>query len=551
MSPGPSSHPHSLVTDDPGITWQRLVAGEAGLLVDARDYYYAFFKAAQRARHYIVMAGWQFDSGVKLVRGPDVASSGARAGKHDVRLLKFLDGLCQKRPDLHIYMLAWDFHMVFALEREWMQKLWFDWTTNERLHFHFDDSHVPGGCHHQKFVVIDGRLAFLGGIDLCESRWDDRRHLANNRDRVSRGRKQKPYHDVQTYFSGPQVAEALTDLFRWRWQRSGADASLLHLEPRAGHIGHYAPRGALAFPPATPVALSRTEPRLDGGGAAREIRELYSRAIARVERLLYIETQYFSSRSVCRALSARMRDRSLPRLQIVLILNPRAEAVKEEIAVGLRQAEIIAHLRQLAAQTGHALGVYYTVAEHRPGGSLEAERKVKGTYIHSKLMVADDRFMTVGSANLTNRSMGIDSELNATWEVPSRGGGALVKAIRQSRVSLMAEHLGVKEPATLARLGRITGLVSFIDRLVERGEVRLRSHPSPTPGEARVLEVIDPQALPFDPETADGEDQPEPSEEQRSLFKLGLHALWDRFTSDDTPPSPPPRDGPHSAPVRG
>jgi hypothetical protein len=55
-----------------------------------------------------------------------------------------------------------------------------------------------------------------------------------------------------------------------------------------------------------------------------------------------------------------------------------------------------------------------------------------------------------------------------------------------------------------------------------------------------VLEVIDPQALPFDPERADGEETLEPAEEQRSLFKLGLAALWDRLSADDQPPPPPP-----------
>ena len=65
--------------------------------------------------------------------------------------------------------------------------------------------------------MIDGDLAFLGGIDLCESRWDDRRHLARNPPRISRGRPQKPYHDVQAYFAGPAVAGTLTDLFRERW----------------------------------------------------------------------------------------------------------------------------------------------------------------------------------------------------------------------------------------------------------------------------------------------------------------------------------------------
>jgi phosphatidylserine/phosphatidylglycerophosphate/cardiolipin synthase-like enzyme len=156
-----------------------------------------------------------------------------------------------------------------------------------------------------------------------------------------------------------------------------------------------------------------------------------------------------------------------------------------------------------------------------------SDRKLRGTYIHSKVTVIDDRFMTMGSANLTNRSMGLDSELNATWESPSTSG-AIVQAIRRARVSLLAEHLGATRRATLVRLARINGLVAFLDALAEKREDRLWSHPSPTPSESRVLEVIDPQALPFDPELPDDEEHLEPAEEQRSLFKGGLAALWSR-----------------------
>src|SRR6186713_752403 len=135
----------------------------AGLLVDGDDYFKAFYDAALGARRTILLSGWQFDSDVALLRGQD-----AEGAELPVTLKKFLNALCERNPQLEIHMLAWDFHMVFALEREWMQALVFDWTTHERFHFRFDSSHVDKGCHHQKFVVIDGQLSFLGGLDLCD-----------------------------------------------------------------------------------------------------------------------------------------------------------------------------------------------------------------------------------------------------------------------------------------------------------------------------------------------------------------------------------------------
>ncbi len=486
--------------------WKQAPARGCGLLVDAKDYYTAFYKAALQARQYILLAGWQFDRGVKLLRDEDVAAARPLGG--EVRLLKLLDHLCHTRPRLQVYILAWDFHLVFALEREWMQKLYFHWATHERLRFRFDDCTAPGGCHHQKFVVIDGQLSFMGGIDLCEARWDDRRHLTRNRSRLSRGRPQKPYHDLQAYFVGPGVAGALTELFRKRWLRTGGDPIRLPSGPARPTWNRYRPRGALVFPPG-PVALSRTDPGLvdrpESNARPRpryEIRKLLEEAIDRAERLIYLETQYFSSRRICEALQRRMRARGRSRLDIVLLMNQRAEALKEEIAVGLRQAQNLEQLRKVAAKTGHALGAYYTVAEGLRKDGNGAREEVR-TYIHSKLSIVDDRVLSIGSANLTNRSLDLDTELNATWET-SDGDGRLQRAIRATRVSLLAEHIGLPPAGRRAR-ARQRGLVAHLDGLIEAGRGRLRVLPPPTPGQSRVMALIDPHALPFDPE-----EQPDP-----------------------------------------
>jgi hypothetical protein len=143
------------------------------------------------------MSGWQFDSGVPLLRGRDVPAGA------EVRFLKCLNGLCEAKPDLQIYILAWNFHVAFALEREWMQRVFFHWLTSSRFRFLFDDCPVSGGSHHQKFVVVDGRLGFLGGMDVCESRWDDRRH--SGEPCVSAAPAVKPYHDVQVYLSAMRL----------------------------------------------------------------------------------------------------------------------------------------------------------------------------------------------------------------------------------------------------------------------------------------------------------------------------------------------------------
>jgi len=466
---------------------------EVGLVVDAEDYYREFYRAALRAERYIMLSGWQFDSDVALLRGDEAAQAEA-----PVKLLKFLDHLCATRPHLHIWILAWDFHLVFAAEREWMQNIVFEWTTHERLKFRFDDNHVERGCHHQKFVVVDGALSFLGGLDLCDDRWDDRRHSERNPLRMSNGAPHKPFHDVQVFVRGVELASSLAELFAARWERAGGEPfSVAPPSPaeldrvRAHRVGGLLPLRAAE------AALSRTDPYGSPGGPLRctEVLALYEAAIAAAERLIYVETQYFSAHAIAEALEKRMRADGRPKLEVVLVLNIGGETLKEQAAVGLAQAQNIARLREVARETGHQLGLYYTLP------TCDApETPSHATYIHSKLMVVDDRLLTVGSANLTNRSMVVDTELNLTVEseTPDDALGASIRAVR---ANLLAEHTGGPD------LPMVEGLVAHLDAVAQQGEAgspqagcRLRCHPSPTTRERAVLALLDPQKLPFDPD---------------------------------------------------
>jgi phosphatidylserine/phosphatidylglycerophosphate/cardiolipin synthase-like enzyme len=465
--------------------WREAVALASGVIVDAADYFHTLYWEFRRARRSILISGWEFDSTVELLRGAD-APPGA-----EVRFLRFLNGLCSRNPHLYVCILAWNFNLVLLAEREWLQRVYFHWMTHSHFHFRVDDSPIATGSHHQKFAVVDGRIAFLGGIDIRHACWDDRRHLVENGERLSRGRPHGPYHDVQAYVAGGEAPLALEQYFFQRWQRAGG--TLPRLSPPVPGGGDREPRGALPLGPTT-LALSRTQPRRVGP-AVREVERLFADAIAAAERMIYIETQYFSSRSVCDALVERMHARREPRLDVVVVVNRRAEAVKEEIAVGLRQAENLERLRAVAAETGHALGCYYSLA----AGS--ADREPVTTYIHTKAMIVDDRFLTVGSANLTNRSMGLDSELHASWEA-APGDAHLQERIRAIRVSLLAEHSGLSAEGS-GPLEALDGLVSRLDAIAARPDTRLRVLEGPSAAQEALMDVVDPQALPFDPAGAD------------------------------------------------
>ena len=494
--------------------WCDLPVTSLGLLIDGDDYYREFYRAALSAKRYILLAGWQFDSDACLLRGAE-----AEDAPLPVALKAFLNALCERTEGLSIRMLAWDYHSVFALEREWMQEQIFNWTTHERLLFHFDSHHVDNGAHHQKFVVIDGEISFLGGLDLCDHRWDDRAHREPNPLRLSRGEPHKPFHDVQAYVQSREVARELGQLFTTRWVTSGGPGGPTFTLPPTPERGElYRPHHGVPIA-ASRASLSRTDPygSPNGDRDCREILQLHLDAIEHAERLIYIETQYLTSAEIAKALEARLRSPHGP-LELVIVLNMEAETLKEQVAVGLTQAKVIRDLRAAAEGSPHSLGIYYTLPHCEAG--VEPPR---ATYIHSKIMFVDDRFMTVGSANLTNRSCVVDTELNLSVESES-AATPLGKSLKEARMNLLCEHLGVE------RLEPGQSLVATLDEHARRATERLRIHPSPTEKERAALDLFDPQRLPFDP------DGYEDDEETRSIFVGGLGSLWARLMGKASAP---------------
>ena len=449
-------------------TWRIHERAESALLIDGRDYYRAFYTAACKAKKSILLLGWQFDSDVQLVRGDDLPDG---VEPQDVQLLALLDRLCRERPELQIRVLAWDHSVFFALERELLQKLYFDAITCERFDFRWDNTVPLGGSHHQKVAIVDGRVAFFGSQDICQARWDDSTHRPENEHRTSRGTSHQPYHEVQLAVTG-EAARSMVDLFVWRWYGATGErldpTALIAADERSNTLT----RPSLDFPVTLPmpparIGLARTIPEVTGRAQVNEVADLYVRAIGAAERFIYVESQYLTSCAVRDALIARMADKSRPKLDVVVILPYKPEKFKEEMTVGVPQAALLQTLDHAAREHGHSLGIYNVVAGTREDG------QPLYVYIHAKLMIVDDRLFIVGSANLTNRSMTIDSEIVAAY-ASERGEHEVKSAIRRARVRLMLEHAG--EQANVRWLVRGQGLVARLDALIADGKVRLRRH---------------------------------------------------------------------------
>jgi phosphatidylserine/phosphatidylglycerophosphate/cardiolipin synthase-like enzyme len=159
---------HGSVLKEGENCWRIEKANRAAFLVDGASYFEAFASAIDQAEKSVYIAGWEIDSRVSVLRRDKNAPS--------VNLKELISKKIAATPRLQVYLLYWDFAMIYALEREWLPMFKLGWATNRRIHFFMDDQHPTGASQHQKVVVIDDRVAFSGGIDLTGNRWDTPRH---------------------------------------------------------------------------------------------------------------------------------------------------------------------------------------------------------------------------------------------------------------------------------------------------------------------------------------------------------------------------------------
>lgn len=396
--------------------WRIAHAGRAAFLVDAAAYFEAFASAVEKARESILILAWDIDSRVRLVREDRDRGLPRELGN-------FLDAVISRRRGLHAHILAWDYNVIYTLEREPLPVVRLEWRTHPRFHFRLDGNHPVWASLHQKVVVVDDAVAFVGGLDLTRRRWDTSEHRLVDPRRIDpRGTGYEPFHDVQMAVDG-EAAAALGDLARDRWRR--ATGQRLH-PPRIWGRDPW-PEGLAADLEDLQVGIARTEPPYKDSPGVREVEALHTDAIAAARRSIYIENPYLSSEAVGRALMARLREEDGP--EIVLVLPKNSSGGLEESTMDVVRARLLRRLRQ--ADPFRRLRIYYPV----PEGSRK-----EGITVHSKVLIVDDDLVRVGSSNLTNRSMGLDAECDLAVE--SEGSPRLRERIAAFRSRLLAEHLG-------------------------------------------------------------------------------------------------------------
>lgn len=432
----------------PGRNCWRLESVErAAFLIDGEAYFHAFRDAALQAKHSIMIVGWDLDTRTDLIRGTGNGCS------FPTKLGEFLAALLRRKRRLRAYVLNWDFAMIYALEREWLPTAEPGWGRHRRLSYRVDGQHPLGASHHQKIVVIDDTIAFVGGLDLTKSRWDTRSHSFQDARRVDAdGTPYAPFHDVQIMIAG-DAAGALGDLARTRWL--SATGRRLP-QPDGRPVAELWPAAFVPDVERCSAGILRTQPAYEGQIEIREIQQAYLDGIKGARQSVYIESQYFTAHTIGRALAARLSEPEGP--DVVLVLRHNCDGWLERQTMDTLRARILRDM-ELADHYGR-LRVYAPTVPGT-GGAQKID-------VHSKVLIVDDDFVCLGSANVSNRSMGFDTECNVAFE--SCGQPQLRAAIATLRNGLVGEHLGVSADVVAGEMQRTGSLIGAIEAL--RGGAR-------------------------------------------------------------------------------
>jgi phosphatidylserine/phosphatidylglycerophosphate/cardiolipin synthase-like enzyme/uncharacterized membrane protein YdjX (TVP38/TMEM64 family) len=428
------------ILEEGGTCWRIAPASRASVLIDGAAYYGALRTALAKAERSIIIVGWDIDS-----RTPLVGPSGEAEDGRPTALGAYLNRLVEERPELRIHLLLWDYSIIYALDRELLPSINLNWTTPPQISVCLDDVLPVGASHHQKIVVIDDALAFAGGLDLAIRRWDVSNHEMHDDRRCDpNGEPYRPFHDIQMIVDG-EAAQALAELARQRWRNAAC-------EKLSSVLSKSDPWPENVTPDFTDVriGIARTYPAYDSQPEVREIESLYLETIARAERVLYFENQFFTAHRVATALIDRMREN--PALEVLIVAPNVHQSWLEERAMNTGRLHFMRRLE--------AAGVDDRVALLYP--SLPDDDTGQGVMIHAKFATADDGLLRVGSANLCNRSMGFDTECDLAIEAASEEERRAISGIRNR---LLGEHLGISAESVAAAIAESDSFLNAIRSL--------------------------------------------------------------------------------------
>ncbi|MBA2312435.1 MAG: phospholipase [Actinobacteria bacterium] len=395
------------------------------VLIDGAEAFPAIVEALRAACSSVYFAGWHVT--------PDfvVSSSGSEV----VAAKKLFQELGE---EVDVRILLWagaPLPPPFSPSRRGVRSICDELGRGRRTLVAVDSKERPLHCRHEKIIVIDGELAFVGGIDmtnLAGDRMDSNRHPA---------RGAIGWHDATTRLRGPIVADVARH-FEMRWGEVTGEWVPPTQEPAvAGNVEVQIVR-------TVPEKIYASMPRGDF-----RILEAYVRALRAARHFIYLENQFLWSSEIVKILADKLHDPPSEDFRLLMLLPAKPSTGMDDT---------LGQLAVLEAADGGA-GRMLACTLYASDGA-----QAQPVYIHAKIGVVDDHWLTIGSANLNNHSLFNDSEMN----VITRDGGLA----RATRLRLWAEHLERSEEDVA---GNPTDLFEELWRPIAQTQLELRETGAP------------------------------------------------------------------------
>jgi phosphatidylserine/phosphatidylglycerophosphate/cardiolipin synthase-like enzyme len=311
-----------------------------------------------------------------------------------------------------------------AEEVEILNKLAMKYGIDQNLIVKIDStSPTLSSAHHEKIIVIDNKIGFCGGFDLSRGKWDRNKHVYADPLRDS---DSEPWHDVHAMMKGPIVWD-LAYHFNQRWAyyevKGEEKVRKMDLEPAGVPIETGRGRAKV-------VALRTWEGMEKDGG----ILAWYANTIRKAKNSIYVENQFpFQNEFITRILCKRLQEQKNLKVIIVGPMEPNLPGLIGSILSKTSVNDVNEHLKLIreAGDSGKRVGTYSLVCQN------EKTKKLRQIYVHSKLLIVDDKWITIGSANTDKNGFKDSTEVNV--------GITSSSLARELRIRLWSEHIGLLE----------------------------------------------------------------------------------------------------------
>ena len=362
------------------------------ILIDGAEALPTIAEELRQARSHVHLTGWHFS--------PDFAL------KRDGEAVVLRNLLAELARRLEVRVLVWAGAPLplFRPSRGEVRKTRERLVKSTKIECALDAKERPMHCHHEKTIVIDDRIAFVGGIDLT-SKSGDRYDTGHHPARANVG-----WHDACARIEGPAVHD-VAEHFRMRWHEvTGEVLAPVHPSAAAGDLEVQIVR---TVPEHVYTAIPQGDFR---------ILETYLRAIQAAERFIYIENQFLWSPEIEVALREKISNPPRPDFRLLLLLPSKPNSGADDTRGVL--GDLIEADGDATGEAGRLLACTLFA---RSGNLADP------IYVHAKIAIIDDKWLTLGSANLNEHSLFNDTEMNIVTHDPGLA--------RQTRLRLWAEHL--------------------------------------------------------------------------------------------------------------